>query len=305
MRPDADLSVLARHKAAGLDHVSISVGVDMSPFDQIIRTLAHFRSQIGQSDLYEMAGTVEDIYSARNSGKMAVSFDLEGSLPLLGDPAMVRLYHDLGVRQIQLAYNRNNAAAAGCHGEDVPLTDFGRVLVAEINRAGMTMDCSHTGCRSSLDIMAASLRPVVFSHSNPRALIDHARNITDEQIRACAQTGGVVGICGIGQFLGGTSSNVMATHIDYVAQLVGPAHVGIGLDFLFAPEVDDMPQGLDRDYWWPPSGGYGLESGPIKQVKPEQLGEIRQALVDRGYGAADIVNIFGGNFLRVAAATWR
>jgi membrane dipeptidase len=306
MRPDADLSQLARHKAAGLDYVSISVGVDMTPFDQIIRTLAHFRSQIRQrSDLYELACTIEDIKNAKDSGKLALSFDLEGSLPLLGDPAMVHFYHDLGVRQIHLAYNRNNAAAAGCHGDDVPLTRLGRVLVAEINHAGIIMDCSHTGYRSSMGIMEASIRPVVFSHSNPRSLIDHARNINDDQIRACAQTGGVVGICGIGLLLGGAAPNMMATHIDYIAQLVGSAHVGIGLDFLFAPEIDDMPEELDRDYWWPSSAGYGAEDDPIAQVKPEQLGEIREALRARGYSAADVANIFGGNFLRVAEATWK
>jgi membrane dipeptidase len=306
MRPDADLTQLARHKAAGLDHVSISVGVDMTPFNQIIRTLAHFRAQIVQhSDAYVVASTITDVINAKKSGKLAVSFDLEGSLPLLGDPAMVRLYHSLGVRQIHLAYNRNNAAAAGCHGEDVPLTPFGRLLVAEINNAGIVMDCSHTGYRSSMDIMEASLRPVVFSHSNPRALLDHGRNINDEQIRACAHTGGVIGICGIGLLLGGATPTIMATHIDYVAQLVGPAHVGLGLDFLFAPEIDDMPEGLDRDYWWPPWAGYDVDFGSIKQVEPEQLGEIREALVNLGYGAADIVNIFGGNFFRVAEATWR
>jgi len=152
--------------------------------------------------------------------------------------------------------------------------------------------------------MAASTRPVVFSHANPRALIDHPRNITDEQIRACAATGGVVGINGISLFLGDASSETVARHIDYVAQLVGAAHAGIGLDFLFAPDVDDSPPGRDRDYWWPPEAGYGTAHSAIALVQPEQLPELTDILLRRGYSEADVLAILGGNFLRAAEAAW-
>src|SRR3546814_4626505 len=82
---------------------------------------------------------------------------------------------------MHFAYNRNNAVGGGCHDVDVPLTAYGRRLVAEVNRLGILVDCSHTGHRTSLDIMALSAKPVVFSHANPRALKDHQRNITAEQ----------------------------------------------------------------------------------------------------------------------------
>ena len=115
---------------------------------------------------------------------------------------MVALYRDLGVRQIHLAYNRNNSVADGCHDVERGLTPLGRRMVAAVNDAGLLMDCSHTGRRCSLDIMAASTRPVIFSHSNPLALVEHGRNVTDEQIRACAATGGVVCVSGVSMFLG-------------------------------------------------------------------------------------------------------
>jgi len=166
------------------------------------------------------------------------------------------------------------------------------------------VDCSHTGYRTSLDIMAHSTKPVVFSHANPRAFRDHQRNITDEQIRACADTGGVVGINGIGLFLGGTDTETVAACIDYVVQLVGPQHAGIGLDFMFNPEVDDSPPGLDKSYWWPESGGYGGNIGALKTVEPEQLPRLTERLLGLGYGEEDVRNILGGNFLRVAMATW-
>lgn len=306
LRPDADPSPLARHRAAGIDYVSINVGMDMNPLEQVIRTIAHFRDWIRRhSEDYALAGSIAEIRAAKTAGRLAVGFDLEGALPLLGDLAMVGLYRDLGVRQIHFAYNRNNPAAGGCHDEDIGLPAFGRALVAEVNRVGLLMDCSHTGHRTSLDIMAASTRPVVFSHANPRALVDHPRNVTDEQIRACAATGGVVGINGIGLFLGDTASETMARHIDHVARLVGPAHVGFGLDFVFAPEIDDAPPGLDRAHWWPPEAGYGADLTTLPLVPPEQLPELTEILLRRGYGEDDVAGILGGNFLRAAEASWR
>ena len=95
------------------------------------------------------------IERARAEGRLAVAFDLEGGMPLLGRSEMVQLFYDLGVRQIHLAYNRSNALGGGCYDDDVPLTPLGRRMVAAINAAGMLMDCSHTGHRTSLDIMAA------------------------------------------------------------------------------------------------------------------------------------------------------
>jgi membrane dipeptidase len=222
------------------------------------------------------------------------------------DLAMLSLFRDLGVRQIHLAYNLNNSIAAGCHGEDRGLTDLGRAVVREINRVGMLMDCSHSGRRTSLEIMALSEKPVIFSHSNPKALRNHGRNIDDEQIAACAKTDGVIGICGIGPFLGENDirTETILRHIDYVAGRVGTRHVGLGLDYVFHPETDDLPRGESAEKWWPRSQGYGATQGAMRIVPPEQLPEIAEALVRRGLAEADIVGILGGNFLRAAAATW-
>ena len=144
-------------------------------------------------------------------------------MPLLEQPELVALYRDLGVRQIHLAYNRNNSVADGCHDVERGLTPLGRRVVDAVNDAGLLMDCSHTGRRCSLDIMAASARPVIFSHSNPLALVEHGRNVTDEQIRACAATGGVVCVSGVSIFLGTRQPAVddVARHAAYVAELVG------------------------------------------------------------------------------------
>lgn len=306
LRPDADLGRLSRHKAAGADYVSINVGMDMTPAADVMAVLAAFSDGIrARPDDFVLAGTVADIRRAKQGGKLAVAFDLEGSLPLQGEIAMVQRYYDLGVRQIHLAYNRNNAVGGGCHDVDIGLTDFGRQVVAEINRVGMLMDCSHTGHRTSLDIMAASTRPVVFSHANPRTLVDHGRNITDEQIDACAATGGVIGVNGVSLFLGdpaaGTDS--ILRHIDHLVQRVGAAHVGLGIDYSYDAVTDDVPEGDDAAYWWPEDAGYDFET--IRFAEPEQFPQITDGLLGMGYGEADIRGILGENFARVAEATWR
>ena len=220
------------------------------------------------------------------------------------DLAMLGLYRDLGVRQIHLAYNRDNSIAGGCHGADIPLTPLGRLVVDEINRLGLLMDCSHSGYRTSMEVMERSNRPVIFSHSNPKSLKQHARNIGDDQIDACARTGGVVALSGIGIFLGANDirTETLLRHIDHVAGRVGTAHVGLGLDYVFGNLSADLPPGLDPADWWPPGNEYDLAN--IAIVPPERFPQITEALLKRGYAESDVRAILGENMLRVAKASW-
>jgi membrane dipeptidase len=239
---------------------------------------------------------------------MAIGFDLEGAMPLLEQIEMVALYASLGVRQIHFAYNRNNSVADGCHDVQRGLTPLGRRMVEAVNAAGLLMDCSHTGRRCSLDIMAASSQPVVFSHANPLALVEHGRNISDEQIRACAATGGVVCVSGVSRFLGSLKPTAqdVARHAAYVAGLVGVQHVGIGLDIGFSePALDDSPPGVfDRGYWWPNSAGYGNGIADIRYAPVDTWRELDAALHAHGLSADEAALVMGGNMLRVAQQVW-
>jgi membrane dipeptidase len=308
LHPDADLGALARHRAAGVDFVSINVGMDMNPLAQILTTLASFRAQLRRrDDLFVPVEDAGDIERAKAGGKLAVAFDLEGGVPLCERPEMVQLFYDLGVRQIHLAYNRNNALGGGCYDDDVPLSALGRRIVGAINDAGMLMDCSHTGYRTSMDVMASSRTPVIFSHSNPLALAANARNVRDDQIDACAATGGVVCVNGVGRFLGDPEAGTAAIvrHVDHLVQRIGPEHVGLGLDYEYAQNLDDAPPGLDRAHWWPPAHGYGKEGPRIRIAAPEQFPEITAGLLDLGYAEAAVRQILGGNMLRLARQVWR
>ncbi len=309
LHPDASFAPLQRYAAQGVDYVSINVGMDMNPVEQVMAVIAGFRARLGaEPERYALVDTVAEIEAARAAGVLAIGFDLEGALPLLERPEMVALYRTLGVQQIHFAYNRNNSVAGGCHDSEQGLTALGRRMVEAVNAAGLLMDCSHTGRRSTLDIMAASSAPVIFSHANPAALVEHGRNITDEQIQACAATGGVVCINGISAFLGNEqpAADDVARHAAYVADRVGAAHVGLGLDVCFSePGLDDDPPGgLDRGYWWPASAGYGQGLTQIRYAPVETWGEIEAALRRAGFSAAEAAGVMGGHMARVARQVW-
>jgi membrane dipeptidase len=307
--PRADFAPLERYRAAGVQYVSINVGMDMTPAPQVLAVIEGFRARLATlDDRYVLAATVKDIERAADLGQLAVGFDLEGAMPLQDDPDNVARYRDLGVRQVHFAYNRNNAVADGCHDVERGLTPLGRRMVEAVHAAGVLMDCSHTGRRCSLEIMAASARPVVFSHSNPAALAAHGRNVTDEQIRACAATGGVVCVSSVSAFLGESapSARHVARHAAYVASLVGIEHAGIGLDISFRQEgLSDWPEGaVDPDYWWPRSAGYNHAISRMAYAPVESWSEIGVELERTGLTAAEAALVLGGNMARVARQVW-
>lgn len=295
------LPQLARYAKSGVRVVGLNVAFDGVPWEQTFEMLASFRQWIRRHPRqYRMVETVADLKA--NDRRLGIFFDIEGGNALHGQLSLVELYRDLGVRWMLMAYNQNNLLGGGCQDEDTGLTKFGRAVVAEMERVGMTVCCSHTGFRTTMDVMRRATKPVIFSHSNPLAVWTHKRNIRDEAIRACAQTGGVVGVNGIGMFLGANDnrSATVARHVDYVAQLVGIDHVGLGLDYVFdAQELDDYLKGNPKMF--PPEEGYGTG---IRMVAPEQIPEIAAELLGRGYRVPDVKKVLGGNFARVARATW-
>jgi membrane dipeptidase len=309
LHPKADFAPLDRLHAAGVNYVSVNVGMDMNPVSQVMSVIAGFRATIAaRPQHYVLACSVQDIERAAAESKLAIGFDLEGAMPLLERPEMVALYSHLGVRQMHLAYNRNNRVAGGCHDVEHGLTKLGHKVVAAINAAGVLLDCSHTGRRCSLDIMAASSKPVIFSHSNPQALVEHGRNVTDQQIRACAATGGVVCVSGVSMFLDSRAPTPgdVAKHAAYVANLVGVAHAGIGLDISFhQSELDDKPPGdFNPGYWWPKEAGYHRGIARTAYPPVDSWKMLGSALQRTGMTAAEAALVMGGNMMQVAAQAW-
>lgn len=297
------LPQLARHKAAGATVAFLNVSCDCEP-QRPFEMLESFRTWLAaRPQEYIIGAGVADIRRAKREGKLAVFFDVEGAIPTQDDPAVVGQLYALGVRWMLLAYNRNNKLGGGCQDEDIGLTAQGRKVLDEMKRVGMVLCCTHTGARTVREAMEYMQQPVIFSHSNPRAVFDHPRNITDEQIRACAATGGVINVNGIGLFLGGNDNSTenYVKHVRYVADLVGPQHVGLGLDFVFdQKELDEYVTSNPTTF--PPELGYGAG---IRMVAPDQIPEIAEALLAAGWSDAELEGFLGGNNLRVAEAVWK
>jgi len=303
--PKVDLSRMQLWKDAGFNYLSINVGYDVMDWRDCVKAIAYFRRWLSQAPGYRLVGRADEIAEAKAAGDLAVAFDIEGMNALDGSADMVALYHSLGVRQMLFAYNRNNLAGGGCHDRDVGLTDFGRAVVGEMNRLGMVIDLSHCAYSTTLEAIELSADPCIFSHSNPRALHDHERNIRDEQAKACAAKGGVIGINGIGIFLGENDvrTETLADHVEHMVQLVGPAHVGLGLDYALESEDEGLAALISskEDYW--PKRQYAYDR--VDCAHPRQVAELAEELLRRQHREADVAGILGGNFLRIAKAVWK
>ena len=307
---ERDMETLSVWKDAGINYLSVNVGYDVRDWRTTIKNLSLARRWIDRQQDIDLIGTVSELDLARSKGHLAVTFDIEGMCALDKSIEMVQLYYDLGVRQMAFAYNLNNAAGGGCHDVDIGLTKFGRDVIREMNRVGMFIDCSHSSYTTTMEAMEVSDSPVIFSHSNSRVINEHERNIWDDQAIACAATGGVVGVNGIGVFLGqdDISSANMARHILHYVNLIGAKHVGIGIDY----ELSDLPHiGKDGETFdetladnpdfWPPEQYPG---GAVNCAKPSQIQEIKGVLLSEGLKTKEVEGILGGNFRRVAEKIW-
>lgn len=299
------LPQLQRCRAAGVDVVTLNVGFGDGSIEDHIRMLASLRQWLAaHSADYVLAGSAQQIRQARADGRLAVLFDIEGMGAIDDQPSLVPLFYDLGVRWMLVAYNTNNLAGGGCQDDDPGLTALGRRIVDEMAACGMLACGSHTGYRTARELIDYSPNPVIFSHSNAHALWAHHRNIPDDLMLACARRGGVIGLNGIGMFLGPGDDLVgsMARHIDHAVGLVGPDHVALGLDYLFdAAELDEALAKMPDKF--PPELGY-RPGMPMPMLPPEAIPQLVQRLLDLGYDNQALAAILGGNLMRLAQQVW-
>ncbi|NDK92117.1 membrane dipeptidase [Gordonia desulfuricans] len=301
LQPDADVEPLSRFARPGPTYVSVNVGYAPQTCADSTVLLHRFRAGVTAHPGLRLITDVAEVDAGVD--QIAIGFDLEDSNPLDGDLDNVAAFVDLGVRTMLPSYNHANRAGCGClDTDDTGLTAWGRDLVAEMNRSGMVPDGSHCSARTGLDMCEVSTRPVIYSHSCMRSVWEHPRNITDEQAHACADTGGVVRITGVGIFLGPNTPDLdaMTRHLEYAVELIGIDHVGVSTDHSFdaadfLDEIRNHPDSFDDSY---------TRWGDIRWMPPETFIGLDRHLAGRGWSDADITAVLGGNFRRVAEQSW-
>jgi membrane dipeptidase len=283
----------------------------VAKFDAVHR----LTEQIAPNDI-GLALTPADVMRIAQTGRKVSVIGIENGYPVGTDAARVREFYERGARYMSLAHTGHNQLADSHSGEDAKeapnggISVLGREVLAEMNRVGMMVDLSHLSRSAAIQAMTLSRAPVIASHSAVRALVDHHRNLDDEQLRALKRNGGVVQVVAYAGYLkagahsgrapirntiaagagsacpteaasarplsvaGRPGVKELVDHIDYVVKLIGPDHVGISSDF---------------------DGGGGIEGWD----SAAETANVTLELVRRGYDEDDIAKLWGGNLLRV------
>ena len=279
-------------------------------YTNVLAFVASFNSIVAnRPDVFVRIDSAEDLASVHGSARTGILIGLQNSSHFRS-PEDVAVFHALGQRVSQLTYNSRNMIGNGSTERvDGGISDFGVAVVEAMNEVGMAVDVSHSGDRTTLDACEISSVPVLYTHSNARALNPgHPRCKTDEAIRRMAATGGVMGITGVRNFVTGeepTTIEHYLDHFDHVRDLVGVEHLGIGSD-IDLHGYDDMPAEeyarLKEGY----KGSYAFrEKIDIDEIAhPKRVFDVTEGLIRRGYSDEDIRGILGGNFQRVLGEIW-
>lgn len=282
-------------------------------WNDVIHDLGIRYSDFAHQDMVIRAETIEDIYRAKRENKIAFVSSLESATQIENEIDRVDVLYGLGVRVMGIAYSEANSLGSGLKEKnDSGLTAFGHRVVERMNKLGMTIDVSHCGDQTSLDVIEASSKPIFMTHVGARALWNISRLKPDNVIKACAEKGGVIGIeaaphTTLTEKHKDHSIESVMEHFEYVVNLVGIDHVAFGLDTLFGDHV-----GLHHAFADALSIGAshsGVEFDEVEYVKGlENPGEayinVVRWLVKHGYSREDIRKVMGENIMCVLKETW-
>lgn len=254
------------------------------------RTIQMYDTSIAQfnrnSDNIVHARTISEIQSAHSSKKIAAVMCVEGGLAIQDDLNKLIHFYNLGVRYMTITWNVSSTwatSAADAQSTTKGLSEFGKQVIRTMDSLGMIIDVSHTGIKTIEDILATTKNPIIASHSGVRTLRNHTRNLTNDQIIAIAQGGGVIGVVFYTSFLSTASAanvtiDTVIKHIDHIKNLVGIDHIAIGSDY---------------------DGGI---TAPVGLENVSKLQNLTMALLRKGYSSGDVKKILGENYLRVFKA---
>jgi len=305
---DADIYRGSRMTAVALGH-------SPADYDEGIRFFADWNGLLaGYSDWFTRVDDASDFARAKAAKKLGIMITFQNSQHFRRADD-VNTFWGLGQRISQLTYNMNNGIGSGfLEQRDGGLSMFGLSIVQRMNQVGMAVDLSHCADQTTMDGIAASKRPVVFTHANCRALAPSLTRLkTDEAIKGMAKTGGVMGVAFI-RFMVREQEPVtiehVLDHVDYAAKLVGVEHVAVGSDLDMVGNPNPIGGGMDpkkqpnfdRYHFHTDSEGKLTITG---LDHPKRMFDLTEGLIRRRYNDADITGIIGGNAVRVLTRIWQ
>jgi membrane dipeptidase len=280
-------SDIPRFQKGGVDIQFFSVWFDYRQFpeslyyDQSQVIMNRFNSEINSNpSTIAQARNLQEALDLNNNGKIAAVIGVEGGHSIENSlDNLVHLY-DQGMRYMTITWNNSTSwavSAQDSRSATVGLSDFGRSVIKMMDSLGVIIDVSHTGIKTIQDILEVTRNPIVATHSGVRAIKNHYRNLYDDQIKAIAKTGGVIGVVFYPPFLTTGTADIddVVQHIDYIKNLVGIDHIAIGSDF------------------------DGIEVTPVGLEDVSKFPALTLKLLEHGYSQQDVEKILGGNFMRV------
>ena len=277
-------------------------------FQQTVNNIIDMRRHIeNNKDILSEVRITEDIKQAKSDNKTGIILGFQNAHAFEDNIGYVRTFKELGVGIVQMAYNTQNLICTGCYEKDGGLSDYGREIIAEMNKVGILCDLSHVGAQSARDVIECSTKPVCYSHCLPAGLKEHPRNKSDEDLSFIAKRNGFVGVTMFPPFLAkGVEATVdnYVEAIDYIVNLVGEDRVGIGTDFT---------QGYGREFfdWITHDKGNGrklTEFGEI--INPEGMrtigdfGNLTAAMQKAKWSESKIEKIIGMNWVNLLDEVW-
>ncbi|MBL0422708.1 dipeptidase [Ramlibacter sp. AW1] len=287
-------------------HITLNNYRGINPIPDLrhsLRELAAYRAHLrGLSELVLMVEDFADFERARQAGKLAIVLGYQNVPGVERDLGLMALFHDLGVRVVQIAHNIRNLYGDGCaEPADAGLSTLGVEMVAALNELGIVIDLSHVGDRSGLDAIRHSRQPVAVTHANAYSLCPNVRNKSDALLDALKASGGVLGITYLPPLVRmpgearATVADVVA-HVRYAVERMGAEHVGIGSDFI----TDQPPERYQEFMRKPEVYGTWPWLYPVDTLQQQQ--ELLASLEGIGLSQAQVRGIARDNFMRLFAA---
>ena len=311
--PQSDLDLVRR---SGVNVLKLTLGGNNSDFLSTVDLLAFVQRVCEVHPDYFMQVRVPlDLERAKRENKLGIIFSFESTDMLEGDLDRIEIFRDLGVRVMQFSYNKKSPFGAGVMAPEAGgLTELGRKAADTMNKVGVAIDLSHANPATTADAIALSKKPVVMTHAGCSAIHPHPRNKSDEQLRALADKGGVLGIYDLPYLTPSpkqpTVDDYMA-HMEHALKVTGEDHVGVGSDASLEP-FDTSPQGLvefNKVEEQRQKSGLAApeEDRPTYVIGlniPRRVEVIADQLLKRGYSERVAEKVIGGNFVRVFGEIW-